>query len=86
MSGRRPVDEGLDSADVKLRSILSSWRQRRRYREEALTRYRRDRVEHSSQSDLDRELKGERYTEWQWFLIPLLAFTIIDFLWLQRWG
>jgi hypothetical protein len=86
MTGPRPMGQGLDKADVQLRSTLSSWRQRRRYRAEASTRYRRDRVKDSSQTDLDRELKREHYTEWQWFLIPLLALTIIDFLWLQRWG
>jgi hypothetical protein len=37
-------------------------------------------------ANLNREFKGQRYIEWQWFLIPLVALTIIDFLYLQRWG
>jgi hypothetical protein len=37
-------------------------------------------------ANLNREFKGPRYIEWQWFLIPLVALTIIDFLYLQRWG
>jgi hypothetical protein len=27
-----------------------------------------------------------RFAVWQWFLFSLIGFTIIDFLWLLRWG
>jgi hypothetical protein len=38
-------------------------------------------------SELDREFKETaRFVVWQWFLFSLISFTIIDFLWLQRWG
>ncbi|MGO8907848.1 MAG: hypothetical protein ACLQDM_00725 [Bradyrhizobium sp.] len=86
MSGRRPVAQESDSADDQLRWTLSSWRQRQRHRTEAFAGYRKGQVRHSVQTDLDRELKRGRYTEWQWFLIPLLVLTIIDFLWLRRWS
>jgi hypothetical protein len=36
-------------------------------------------VRPASQIDLNREFKSPRHIEWQWFLVPLLAFTIIVF-------
>ena len=61
MSGRCPVAQELDNADDQLRWTLSSWRQRRRNRTEALAGYREGQVRHSVQTDLDRELKRGRY-------------------------
>ena len=79
MSGYLPTDQGWAKAEVRLRAILSSWHQSRRYRPEA-SQYRNNPVRSSRQTDLNREFKKPRYTEWQWFLIPLLAFTVIDYL------
>ena len=38
------------------------------------------------QTELNREFKAERYSGWQWSLIALLAFIVIDSFYLQRWG
>jgi hypothetical protein len=54
---------------------LSSWHRRRRRS-----------VRPASQTDLNREFKSPRHIEWQWFLVPLLTFTIIVFFYLGCWG
>jgi hypothetical protein len=69
--------------DTRVRAILSSWHKSRRYRLEAPAHHP---VQAIRQTELNREFKKVRYTEWQWFLIPLLAFTIIHYLYVRRWG
>jgi hypothetical protein len=74
-------------ADNRLRAILSSWHRSPRYRSEAVTQHRNHPVPSSHQTELNRELKGApRFTEWQWFVVPLIILTIIDYVYLQRWG
>jgi hypothetical protein len=70
--------------DTRLRAILSSWHKSRRYRPEATAQNHPVRV--SSHTDLNREFKKTHYSEWHWSLIPLLAFIIIDYFYLKRWG
>jgi hypothetical protein len=43
-------------------------------------------VKPATQTDANREFKGPRHTEWQWFVIALVAFAIMDYLGLQSWG
>ena len=72
-------------ADNRLRATLSSWHRSPRYRSEAVPQHRP--VPPSRQTELNRELKGApRFTEWQWFVVPLIILTIIDYVYLQRWG
>jgi hypothetical protein len=71
-------------ADNRLRTILSSWHLSPRYRSEALTQHHLRPVPSSHWKELDRELKEPAV--WKWSLFSLIGFTIIDFLWLQRWG
>ena len=71
-------------ADNRLRAILSSWHLSPRYRSEALTQHHHRPVPSSHWRELDREFKETAV--WQWFLFSLISFTIIDFLWLLRWG
>ena len=78
-------DQGLPKADTRLRALLSSWQHSRGYRPEVATHYRNRSIRPARYADLNRELAGPRYIEWQWFLIPLLALTIIDFFYLQHW-
>jgi len=73
-------------ADIRLRSILSSWYQSRGYRSVAAPHYQNLPVRFSSQTDLNREFRRERRIGWNWFLIALLAFTIIDYLCLSSLG
>ena len=79
----RPSDQGLARADIRLRTILSSWYQSSRYRPAAVTHRP---VRNASQTDLNREFKKPRHTEWPSFLIALLVFIVTDFLYSQRWG
>ena len=43
-------------------------------------------VQIAKQTDANTELKEPRHTNLQWFVITLLAFTIIDYLCLPRLG
>jgi hypothetical protein len=74
--------QGWVRADARLRATLSSWHKSRRYRPEDPAHP----VRATSQTELNREFKKVRFTEWQWFLIPLLAFAIIHYLYVRRWG
>jgi hypothetical protein len=76
----RPTDQGWAKADIRLRATLSSWHQRRRYRLETLTHHRSHSVRYARQTDLNREFRRPRYTEWQWFLVPLLVLVVINCL------
>jgi hypothetical protein len=76
----RPSDQGLARADIRLRTILSFWHQRSRYRPAAVTHRRSQPIRNARQTDLNREFKEPRHTEWRSFLIALLVFIVIDFL------
>src|SRR5580700_4837700 len=70
--------------DNRLRAILASWYRSPRYRSEALTQHRKHPVPSARQTELNRELKeGRRVTGWQWFVVPLVVLTIIDFFYLR---
>jgi hypothetical protein len=74
-------------SDTRLRTILTSWYRSPRYRSEALMQHRRRPVLQSSQTELNRELERKsHFTEWQWFLVSLIVFMIVDYFYLQRWG
>jgi hypothetical protein len=77
------TDQGLAKTDTRLQAMLSAF-QRRRNRSEAATHHRNHPVRHSRHTNLNREFKGPRFIEWQWFLIPLLVLTVIHFLHMQR--
>ena len=79
MTDSHPANKRI-GADIRLRSILSFWLQSRGYRSVAALHYRNLLVRSSSQTDLNREFKGQRRIGWNWFLIALLAFTVIDYL------
>ncbi len=79
-------DQGLAKTDSRLRAILSSWHRSPRYRSKAVAHYQSRPVRATTQTELNREFKKPRYTEWPWFLIPLLVLTIIDYFYLLRWG
>jgi hypothetical protein len=88
MTGADDTEQGLANADTRLRALLSSWSQSRRYRRGTPTPgpYYRS-VRPSSQTDTNREFKNSRSAAWQWFLIALFLFTIIDYFYLRsNWG
>jgi hypothetical protein len=79
MTGSTRRDRSL--ADIRLRTILTSWHQNSRYRSIALTLHRSQSVKLASQTDLNLELKEPRFAElWRWFLIPLIVLTVVDYL------
>ena len=73
-----------NGSDIRLRSILSSWHQSRGYRSVAAAHYRNLPVRFASQTDFNREFKRQRRIGWKWFMLALVAFTIIDYLYLPR--
>ena len=73
--------------DDRVRAILSSWYRSPRYRSEVMTQHWNRSVPSSRQTELNRELKeGPRFSEWQWFVVPLVVLAIIDFFYLRIWG
>jgi hypothetical protein len=82
----RPKAQAFAKTDARLRATLLSWHQRRRYRLEASAHDRSHPIRPAIHANLNREFRGPRYIEWQWFLIPLLVLTIIDFFYFERWG
>ena len=63
--------------DTRLRAILSSWHNSRRYRPEGAEQHRNCPVRITGQTELNREFETERYSEWRWPLVALLAFMAI---------
>jgi hypothetical protein len=63
MIDSHPANQRI-GADIRLRSILSSWYQSRGYRSVAAPRYRNLSVRFSSQTDLNREFKRQRRIGW----------------------
>jgi hypothetical protein len=81
MTDPPPTEQGFASADTRLRTILSSWYQSSRYRPAAVTHGRRSHpVRNASQTDLKREFKKPRHSDWASFLTALLFFIVIDYL------
>ena len=73
--------------DDRVRAILSSWYRSPRYRSKVMTQHWNRSVPSSRQTELNRELKeGPRFSEWQWFVVPLAVLAIIDFFYLRIWG
>ena len=70
--------------DNRLRAILAAWYRSPRYRSEALTQHRKHPVPSARQTELNREFEeGWRVAGWQWFVVPLVVLTIIDFFYLR---
>ena len=76
MTGTDDTERGLISADTRLRAVLTSWYQSRRYRPGTPPRP-------STQTDMNREFENSRNASWQWFLVALFLFTTIDYFYLR---
>jgi hypothetical protein len=74
-------------ADNRIRTILSSWYRSGRYRSDALKQHQNYDVPSSRETELIREFKeAPWFHESRWFIISLIALTIIDYCYLMRWG
>jgi len=73
-------------ADNRIRAILSSWYRSGRYRSGRFEATSEDNhVPSSRETELNREFKeAPWFHESQWFLVPLIALTIIDYFYLKR--
>ena len=81
MMGTDHTEQGSASAETGLRAVL--WYRNSRYRSGATTHHRSHPVRNASQTDLNREFKEPRYTNWQWFLIALFLLTAVDYFYLR---
>jgi hypothetical protein len=78
--------EMIDSIgdDNRIRATLSNWYRSGRYRSDALKQLQIYRVPSSRTTELNREFKeAPWFYGTQWFLVPLIAFTIMDFFYLN---
>ena len=77
----KPVDPTLD---IRLRTLLATWKQGRGFRAVGAHHYRKRTVPHSTQTELNREFKSERLgSDAGWFIFSLLFLAAIDYLYLR---
>ena len=77
----KPVDPTLD---IRLRTLLATWKQGRGFRAVGAHHYRKRTVPHSTQTELNREFKSERLgSDAGWFIFTLLFLAAIDYLYLR---
>jgi hypothetical protein len=78
-----PTEPSDPAHDIRLRTLLSSWKLSRGFRAVGARHYRKRRVPHSSQTELNREFgdRGQKSTA-GWFFLALLVLAAIDYLYL----
>jgi hypothetical protein len=69
--------------DLRIRALLSSWKQRRQFRTVASQHYRKMLVPHASQTDLNREFANRGQNSVGLFFIILMVLAAIDYLCLR---
>jgi hypothetical protein len=80
MKPRRPTDPALD---IRLRTLLSSWKSSRGFRTARARHFRRRLVPHASQTELNREFESRSQATLGWSAVALLAFAAIDYFYLR---
>jgi hypothetical protein len=75
-----PTDPALD---IRLRTLLSSWKSSRGFRTVGAHHYRKQLVPHGSQTELNREFENRSQTSAGWFFIALLVLSAIDYFYLR---
>jgi hypothetical protein len=68
--------------DIRLRTLLSSWKRNRGFRSVA-AHYRKQLVPNAGQTDLNREFANRGRASAGWFFIALLVLAAIDYLCLR---
>jgi len=69
--------------DIRLRTLLSSWKVSRGFRAAGARHYRKRLVPHANQTELNREFANRRQISAGWFVIALLTLAAIDYLCLR---
>ena len=79
-----PTEPSDPAHDIRLWTLLSSWKLSRGFRAIGVHHYRKRQVLHSSQTELNREFgdRGQKTTA-GWFFLALLALAAIDYLYLH---
>jgi len=76
--------EPIEHKDIRLRTLLSSWKQGRGFRSVAANHYRNRLVHHTSKTDLNRVFGKRRSSaQWGWFFIALFLLAAIDYFCLR---
>jgi hypothetical protein len=69
--------------DIRLRTLLSSWKSSRGFRTVRAHHYRKQIVPHASQTELNREFENPKQTSAGWFVITLQVLSVIDYVYLR---
>jgi hypothetical protein len=69
--------------DIRVRTLLSSWKLSRGFRLVASEHYRNRIVPRASQSDLNRDFATRRESSAGWFILALLVLAPVDYLCLR---
>ena len=77
----KPRESTVPAIDTRLRTLLSSWKSSRRT--VRAHHYRKQIVQHASQTDLNREFENRKQTSAGWFVIALLILSAIDYFYLR---
>jgi hypothetical protein len=80
MKPRGPTDPALD---IRLRTVLSSWKSSRGFRTVRAHHYRKQIVPHASQTDLNREFENRDQSYTGLFFVILFILAVCDYLYLQ---
>jgi len=76
-----------EPTDIRLRTLLLSWKQSRGFRAVGAQHYRKNLVPHSSQTELNREFAIDRQAGGAaWFFFALLALAAIDYFYLRTYN
>jgi hypothetical protein len=79
----KPPDSTVPAIDRRLRTLLSSWKSSRGFRTARAHHYRKQIVQHASQTELNREFENRKQTSAGWFVIALLILSAIDYFYLR---
>ena len=80
-----PMDHKATGLDIRLRTVLSSWKKGRGFRSVASSHYRKRLVLHASETDLNREYEKRGAASWGWFFVALFFLAAIDYFYLHFW-
>jgi hypothetical protein len=73
--------------DIRLRTLLATWKQGRRFRAVGAHHYRKRTVPHGSQTELNREFANRRQAGGAaWLFFALLALAAIDYFYLRTYS
>jgi len=80
-----PMDHKATGLDIRLRTVLSSWKKGRGFHSVASSTIVNGLVLHSSKTELNREYGKRGAASWGWFFFALFFLAAIDYFYLHSW-